>query len=144
MAAQDYWDTGLRRELAVGVFNALLVPRHRDAHSEVQGRSTIEQIVAGIGDRSSLIFFPEGTRGTGEAVAPFKSGLYYLCQRKPELQLVPAYLENLNRILPKGQFLPVPFISKLTFGHPTYLEPRESKPRFLERMRDAVCELRAQ
>jgi hypothetical protein len=62
--------------------------------------------------------------------------------QKPGLQLVPVYLENLNRVLPKGQFLPVPLISRITFGLPTVLDPLESKLEFLTRMRDAVCALK--
>jgi 1-acyl-sn-glycerol-3-phosphate acyltransferase len=144
IAAQDYWETGVRRMLAVGVFNSLLVPRHRGESSrEVAAQATIDHIAQEMGDRYSLIIFPEGTRGDGEAVGRFKSGLYYLCLQKPQVQLVPAYLENLNRILPKGEFLPVPFISRVTFGAPTFFDPAESKAAFIERMHRAVCELRA-
>jgi 1-acyl-sn-glycerol-3-phosphate acyltransferase len=144
VAAQDYWGRGVRRMLAVGVFNALLIPRRSTASpSEAQARETIDRLAEGMGDRYSLIIFPEGTRGTGEEVAPFKSGLYYLCMHKPNVQLVPAYLENLNRILPKGEFLPVPFISRLTFGSPLAFDPAESKSAFLDRARDAVCALKS-
>ncbi len=146
IAAQDYWNTGLRRKFAVDVFNALLVPRRE--HSGETGpdparaRDTIERIVEGMGEEYSLIIFPEGTRGTGEEVAPFKSGIYYLCLRKPGIQLVPAYIENLNRVLPKGEFLPVPLISRVNFGAAMFFEPSESKGTFLTRIRDAVCQLK--
>jgi 1-acyl-sn-glycerol-3-phosphate acyltransferase len=145
VAAQDYWSTGLRRKLAVDVFNALLVARHQGvtATRNAQARDTIDRIAEEMGDKYSLIIFPEGTRGTGEEVGPFKSGIYYLCLRKPALQLVPAYIENLNRILPKGEFLPVPFISRVTFGSPAFLEPSESKEHFLMRLRDALCALKS-
>ena len=95
-----------------------------------------------LGDSCSLILFPEGTRGSGDEVAAFKSGIYYLCQQRSDLRLVPAYLNNLNRILPKGEFLPVPFISRLTFGPPLRLDRDESKPEFLARARQAVCRLK--
>lgn len=146
VAAQDYWEKGLRRMLAVNVFRAVLVARRQSGQETLaaQGdpREAIEHMVEAMGDDNSLILFPEGTRGTGEEVAAFKSGLYYLCQRKPRLRLVPAYLNNLNRILPKGEFLPVPFISRLTFGPPIGLEAGESKPDFLARAREALCRLR--
>ena len=93
-------------------------------------------------DGDSLILFPEGTRGTGENIAPFKSGLYYLCQTRPELEATPVYLENLNRVLPKGAFLPVPLLSRVTFGPPIRLHQDESKVDFLARARAAMCELR--
>lgn len=146
VAAEDYWNGGLRRTLAVDVFNALLVHRGEHSgetgHDTAQARGTIDRIVEGMGEQYSLIIFPEGTRGTGEEVAPFKSGLYHLCLRKPGIQLVPAYIENLNRILPKGEFLPVPLISRVNFGAPTFFEPSESKQDFLARTRDAVCRLK--
>jgi 1-acyl-sn-glycerol-3-phosphate acyltransferase len=145
VAAEDYWDHGLRRTVAVGVFNALLIPRRRGNGSvEAQARETIDRIAAGMEDRYSLIIFPEGTRGTGDEVAPFKSGLYFLCRQKPGVQLVPAYMENLNRILPKGEFLPVPLISRLTFGSPLAFDPAEPKNAFLDRARNAICALKAQ
>jgi 1-acyl-sn-glycerol-3-phosphate acyltransferase len=147
-AAADYWSHGLRRKLAVGVFNAVLVSRHQhggDAGKVESGaRETIERIAEEMGDRYSLIIFPEGTRGTGETIAPFKSGLYYLCLQKPGVALVPAYIENLNRILPKGEVLPVPFISRVRFGETLFPERSESKPEFLARTRDAVCRLQHQ
>ena len=142
VAAQDYWSSGLRRALAVNVFRAVLVARHAAGEPAADPRAAIEHMVEAMGEDQSLILFPEGTRGSGEQVAPFKSGLYYLCQRRPGLRLVPAYLNNLNRILPKGEFLPVPFISKLTFGPAITLEAGESKAVFLERARAAVCRLK--
>lgn len=149
VAAQDYWNTGLRRALAVNVFRAVLVARHAaqseskpDNDASADPRLAIGHMLEAMGDTDSLILFPEGTRGTGEAVAPFKSGLYYLCQQRPGLRMIPAYLNNLNRILPKGEFLPVPFISKLTFGPAITLAAGEAKPSFLARAREAVCRLK--
>ena len=145
VAAQDYWEKGLRRALAVNVFRAVLVARHpagNDGQVAADPRLAIEHILEAMGTSNSLILFPEGTRGTGDQVAPFKSGLYYLSQKRPGLRLVPAYLNNLNRILPKGEFLPVPYISRLTFGPAITLEEGETKPVFLERAREAVCRLK--
>lgn len=146
VAAQDYWNRGLRRALVVNIFRAVLVTRHAgrsEGHEPpADPRLAIEHMLEAMGDTESLILFPEGTRGTGEEVAAFKSGLYYLCQQRPSLRLIPAYLNNLNRILPKGEFLPVPFISRLTFGPAMALEAGESKPAFLARAREAVCRLK--
>jgi len=148
VAAKDYWEGGVKAYLAQNVFRAVLVQRGAAAQAENEeearaaGRATIEQLAEALGETESLILFPEGTRGTGEAVAPFRSGLFHLAKRKPDAELVPVYLENLNRILPKGEFLPVPLISVLTFGAPMLVEESESKEAFLERARAAVCGLR--
>lgn len=150
VAAHDYWNAGLRRAVAVSVFRAVLVARHAaksetesEAHdASADPRLAIEHMLEAMANTDSLILFPEGTRGTGDEVARFKSGLYYLCQRRPGLRMIPAYLNNLNRILPKGEFLPVPFISKLTFGPAITLADGESKSAFLARAREAVCRLK--
>jgi len=147
VAAKDYWEKGVKAYLTQKVFQAVLVQRGGAAQAANKeeareaGRAVIEQLSVAMGEHESLILFPEGTRGTGESVAPFRSGLYYLAQRKPEAELVPVYLENLNRILPKGEVLPVPLISMATFGPPLRLVESESKDAFLERARAAVCAL---
>jgi 1-acyl-sn-glycerol-3-phosphate acyltransferase len=148
VAAKDYWESGVKAYLAQNVFHAVLIERGAashtasEEHARAAGRGTIEQLAEALGKADSLILFPEGTRGTGESVAPFRSGLYHLAKRRPDAELVPAYLENLNRILPKGEFLPVPLISMLTFGAPMHVGEGESKVAFLERARAAVCGLR--
>jgi len=143
VAARDYWERGrLRRYLARGVFNAVLVDRAGAGPAAERGRKAVDAMVGGLGDDHSLILFPEGTRGSGEAVASFRSGLYHLTRARPDVELVPVALENLNRILPKGEAIPVPMISRVTFGAGMHLEPGEDKNAFLERARRAVERLR--
>ena len=72
----------------------------------------------------------------------FKSGLYYLSKKRPDLELVPVYIDNLNRVLPRGEFLPVPLLSCITIGPPMWLEPKENKVDFLKRAREAVRRLK--
>jgi len=144
VAAEDYWGTGIRGYLAQRVFHAILVRRRSPAERRnaaealAESRNMTERLAEAMGTTNSLIIFPEGTRGTGESIGPFRSGLYYLAERRPEVELVPAYLENLSRILPKGEVLPVPLLSLVTFGEPLRLENAESKTSFLERARAAV------
>ena len=148
VAARDYWQSGFRSFLAQRVFRAVLVDRGVGSqgagaeHARKKRFEVIEQLALSLGESESLIFFPEGTRGSGEAVAEFKSGLYHLAKRRPDVELVPAYLENLNRILPKGEVLVVPLLSMLTFGAPLRVEEGESKVQFLHRSREALCSLR--
>jgi 1-acyl-sn-glycerol-3-phosphate acyltransferase len=140
VAAKDYWDRpGLRRYLGVKVFNAVLVDRQPAAH---QTQSPIDILLDGLGDRHSLIIFPEGTRGDGSTIAPFKSGLYRLGKARPDVELVPTYLNNLNRVLPKGEFVPVPMLASVSFGEPMQVRDNEDKNAFLERARNAILELR--
>jgi 1-acyl-sn-glycerol-3-phosphate acyltransferase len=145
VAARDYWERDMvRRYLAARVFNAVLIDRVATpgTASGQLGRQAVDQMAEALDDRHSLILFPEGTRGPGEDLAPFRSGLYHLCHARPDVEVVPVYLENLNRILPKGHLLPVPMLSRITFGAPLRLQPAEEKDAFLERARTAIQEMK--
>ncbi|MGD9128090.1 MAG: lysophospholipid acyltransferase family protein, partial [Planctomycetia bacterium] len=139
VAAKDYWMSGLvRRYLATKVFNALLIDR-----KEIKvHQSPVDLMIREMGGRDSLIIFPEGGRTPGSEINEFKSGLYYLCKKRPDLECVPVHIDNMSRILPRGQVLPVPLLSVVTFGAPMWIEAGESKASFLTRARDAVVALR--
>lgn len=143
VAGADYWDRGrTRRYLARRVFHAILVERAAASHSPVEATRSIEHIAAEMGGEYSIIVFPEGTRSLDGEVHPFKSGIYHLCRMKPDLELVPVYLANMNRILPKGEVVPVPLLGRVIVGEPLRLEPGEDKHAFLARARDALLQLR--
>lgn len=147
VGGRDYWgNSALRRYVSQKAFNAILIQRGSGNDDPEQAaaaaRAQIEHIAAEMGDRYSIIVFPEGSRGTGEQVRPFKSGLYHLCRMKPNLELIPVYLANMNRILPKGEVVPVPRVGSIVFGDPLYFVPGETKEDFLTRTRDAVAALK--
>lgn len=139
VAAKDYWEKGrVRRWISKRVFDAVLIDR-----KEIKvHRSPVDLMIDAIGDSCSLIVFPEGSRSAGPDVGEFKSGLYYLAKRRPDLELVPVHIDNMNRILPRGEVLPVPLLSCITFGSPIWLESREPKAEFLQRAREAVRRLK--
>jgi 1-acyl-sn-glycerol-3-phosphate acyltransferase len=139
VAAKDYWEQGrLRKYLATRVFNALLIDR-----KEIKvHHSPVDLMIREIGDRKSLIVFPEGGRSPDGSISEFKSGLYYLSKKRPDLELVPVHIDNLNRVLPRGEFLPVPLLSCISFGPPMWLEAGEPKGDFLNRAREAVRRLK--
>ncbi len=144
VAARDYWErTAMRRFLAETVFRAVLIERHPLAQNDgfAAAKTAVNQMAEALGKSNSVIVFPEGTRGPGDSVGPFKSGIYHLCARRPDVELVPVYLENLNRILPKGEVLPVPLLSTATFGPPIRFLPEEPKKAFLGRAREALWRL---
>ena len=105
-------------------------------------KDPIEILLEGLGERHSLIIFPEGTRGNGVQLGPFRSGLFRLGKARPDVELVPVYIDNLNRVLPKGEFVPVPMLASVSFGAPMRVEIGEEKDPFLERARSAILELR--
>jgi 1-acyl-sn-glycerol-3-phosphate acyltransferase len=138
VAAADYWEkNGLRRFLAKRVFNALLIERKNVTHRT----NPIPLIVEELDKGWSIIIFPEGTRSDGPEPREFKSGLYHLAKARPNVPLIPVYLENFNRILPKGEFLPAPLLATVMIGAPLQLRPDQPKAEFMEQCRQRVWEL---
>jgi 1-acyl-sn-glycerol-3-phosphate acyltransferase len=138
VAAKDYWSRGPTRRYIAGIFNALLIDR-----DEIKvHQSPIDVMIREMGEKHSLIVFPEGGRNVEEEMGEFKSGIYYLSKKRPDLEFVPVYIDNLNRVLPRGEFLPVPPLSCRTFGAPIWLEPGESKVEFLNRARESLRRLK--
>jgi 1-acyl-sn-glycerol-3-phosphate acyltransferase len=138
VAAKDYWNRGFLRRYVAKTYNAMLVDR-----KEIKvHQSPVDVMLREIGTTHSLILFPEGGRSAGDEVGEFKSGLYYLSKKRPDLELVPVHIDNMNRVLPRGEFLPVPLLSCITFGPPMWLETGESKNVFLARARQAVQRLK--
>ncbi|MBW3634587.1 MAG: 1-acyl-sn-glycerol-3-phosphate acyltransferase [Chloroflexi bacterium] len=137
VAARDYWEAGrLRQYLATRVFRAVLVDRQGGTLGQL--RAQMDHLIEALDAGDSLILFPEGTRGSGQEIGSFKSGLDYLARQRPDIDLVPVHLHNLDRIMPKGEFLPVPQLSRITFGSPLRLVDGEPKTAFLQRARKAV------
>ncbi len=138
VAARDYWGKpGLRRWFADRVFNALLIDRER-GDPEIDPLLPLSQALT---QGQSLILFPEGTRGREKLPGPFKSGLYHLAAKHPEAELVPVYLDNLYRSMPKGAHIPVPLTCAVRFGPAVPRVADEAKVDFLARARAAVVAL---
>jgi 1-acyl-sn-glycerol-3-phosphate acyltransferase len=137
VAAKDYWGGGVRRYIATKMLRAVLIDRARSDPNANPLAPLIEMLKLG----ESLIIFPEGTRGASAVPGQFKSGLYHLATQFPGAQLVPVYLENLHRALPKGAVLPIPMTCTVRFGTPMALAADETKEAFLERARGEVVKL---
>jgi 1-acyl-sn-glycerol-3-phosphate acyltransferase len=140
VAAHDYWTSNaLRQWLAGKVFRAVLIERK----NVTRENNPLAPMVAALAAGDSLIIFPEGGRTASGELGPFKSGIYHLAREVAGVELIPVYIDNLNRVLPKGEFLPVPILCSVHFGAPLQLEPGELKAAFLERARSAVLQLKA-
>jgi 1-acyl-sn-glycerol-3-phosphate acyltransferase len=139
VAGADYWTVSApRRFFGQRVFRAVLIERDRSMRQE----DPIALMAGALDAGSSLILFPEGTRNTTEQrLLPFKSGLYHLAAARPQVELLPVWIENLNRVMPKGEFIPIPLLCTATFGAPLTLREGENKTQFLGRARAALLAL---
>ncbi|HZX50723.1 lysophospholipid acyltransferase family protein [Pseudomonas sp. XK-1] len=138
VAGADYWQRdGLRRYLINKVFNGVLIDRERATPEH----NPLQPMLDALDQGDSLILFPEGTRNLEDGLLPFKSGLYHLTRLRPEVELVPVWIANLNRVMPKGRALPLPLLCTLSFGTPLEHLQDENKQAFLERARNALLAL---
>ncbi|UMZ12074.1 1-acyl-sn-glycerol-3-phosphate acyltransferase [Pseudomonas sp. MPFS] len=139
VAGADYWQkSGVRRYIINRVFNGVLIDRER---KEAVDNNPLQPMLEALESGDSLIIFPEGTRNPEDGLLPFKSGLYHLAKRYPQVEVIPVWIANLNRVMPKGRFLPLPLLCTISFGAPLAVEDGESKEDFLERSRAALLAL---
>jgi 1-acyl-sn-glycerol-3-phosphate acyltransferase len=138
IAARDYWtSTPLKHWITREVFNAVYVSRTRG-----EDEDPLAPLVEALTNGDSLVIFPEGTRGFQGEPMPFKAGLFHLAEQFPQVPLVPAWIDNVQRVMPKGEVIPVPLLCTVSFGAPLQRSAHEDKKTFLERARDAVVALR--
>jgi 1-acyl-sn-glycerol-3-phosphate acyltransferase len=138
IAAKDYWTSSpFKQWLTSAVFNAVYVDRQR-----TDDQDPLEPLLEALNNGDSLVIFPEGTRSNKGEPQAFKSGLFHLAEAFPQVQLIPAWIDNVQRVMPKGEVVPVPILCSVTFGAPLQLQAGEDKPAFLERAREAVVALR--
>ncbi|MAM61977.1 lysophospholipid acyltransferase family protein [Maritimibacter sp. UBA3975] len=140
VAASDYWlKSRLRAFAGRDVFRAVLIDRNPETRDE----DPVEKMVAALNEGASLIIFPEGGRNMGpDPLLPFKTGIYHVAHRRPDVELVPTWIENLNAILPKGEVIPVPLLCTVTYGQAVHLKDGEDKDAFLGRAAQALRALK--
>ncbi|SHM96057.1 1-acyl-sn-glycerol-3-phosphate acyltransferase [Rhizobacter sp. OV335] len=137
IAARDYWTSSpLKHWITREVFNAVYVSRVR-----TEDEDPLEPLVDALRNGDSLVIFPEGTRGNKGEPQAFKAGLYHLAEQFPDVQLIPTWIDNVQRVMPKGEVVPVPILCSVTFGAPMTLAAGEDKRVFLDRARSAVLAL---
>jgi 1-acyl-sn-glycerol-3-phosphate acyltransferase len=151
IAAKDYWTKSpFKKWITTEVFNAVYVERERKADESGVFSDPLQPLMEALKQGDSIIIFPEGTRGNEELPQRFKSGLYNLSLQFPGVVLVPAWINNIQRLLPKGEVVPVPVLCSVTFGAPMQVLQTsagddmqvEDHAAFAERARNAVIALK--
>ncbi|CAM4142518.1 hypothetical protein F901_02876 [Acinetobacter dispersus] len=140
IAASDYWlKDGLRRFLIQDTFSGVTIQRNRSDQQD-----PLQPVKDVLAEGYSIIFFPEGTRNLNDDVEmlQFKSGLYHLSQQFPDVEVVPVWISNLKRVMPKGAFIPLPLLSTVIFGKPLALDQLTGKDQFLQHAQQQLLKLK--
>jgi 1-acyl-sn-glycerol-3-phosphate acyltransferase len=139
VAAADYF---LRNGLVAWVtrtfFNILPIPR-----SEISRENNpLELMTCALDEGSALLLFPEGTRLTSddEQMQHFRSGVAHLVEARPDVPVLPVWVEGARRSLPKGSWIPVPFFCSLRIGET--IEVHGGRPEITRQLESAVLGLR--
>lgn len=140
VAASDYWlKDGFRQFLIKDTFNGVTIQRNREDQAD-----PLQPVKDALAQGYSIIFFPEGTRNLNDDIdlLPFKSGLYNLHQQFPEIEIVPVWISNLKRVMPKGAFIPLPLLSTVCFGYPLKQHLEMNKTEFIDYAHQQLLELK--
>ena len=140
IAASDYWlKDGFRRFLIQDTFSGVTIQRNRSDQQD-----PLQPVKDVLAEGYSIIFFPEGTRNLNDDIEllEFKSGLYHLSQQFPHVEVVPVWISNLKRVMPKGAFIPLPLLSTVIFGEPLVLDQFSDKQQFLQHAQQQLLKLK--
>ena len=141
-AAVEPWTVQKELPLVPPAPVAAPAPAPDIAPGSAEALAPLQPLIDALQSGDSIIIFPEGTRGNTGEPQKFKSGLFTLAQMFPEVVLVPAWIDNVQRVMPKGEVVPVPILCSVTFGAPIRLEAGEERRPFLVRARETVVALR--
>lgn len=122
VAAKGYWSKSIvRRFLANHVFRAILIDRNNVTRSS----DPLSPMLNALDQGDSLMIFPEGTRCCEDEPGEFKSGIFHLHRKRPDVPFIPVWLGNCSRVFPKGALVPIPVIAKVAIGDSinTHLKP---------------------
>ena len=73
---------------------------------------------------------------------PPEPGIFHLARWFPGVDIVPVWIANSHRILPKGLALPLPLLCSITFGAPLRWKEGQQQQEFLAEVRAALEALR--
>jgi 1-acyl-sn-glycerol-3-phosphate acyltransferase len=136
VAASDHFGRGAAGLFTRFILQAILVDRHNKP-----GVKALDPVLAALDEQRIVIFFPEGSRGEAEVLGKFRHGIAHLAQARPDVPIIPVYLHNMGKCMPKGAWLFVPFNCEMIVGPPADLSAvaAEEIPDHLRRLVEGLA-----
>jgi 1-acyl-sn-glycerol-3-phosphate acyltransferase len=131
-AAADYW---FKRPLLGNIVSLFLntFPFSRTGGAQAQLHSSSQLLKSGW----NLVLFPEGSRSPDGRIQEFKPGVGHLAN-ETGTPVVPVHIRGAQRIMPKGQKLPLPGPARVRIGKPMVPAAKEGSREFTVRVEKAV------
>lgn len=114
VAAQDYFARGFKAWFASTIMNVLPILRK----GFTEANHPLKIMGDAIDGGTTLILFPEGSRGEPEVMQTFKTGVARLLETRPTLRVVPCFCKGLGKALPRGDPIPLPVNAEVRIGVP--------------------------
>lgn len=139
VAAADYFcNTALKSFIFKTLLGLIPISRKvRKAPKEELFKEINDALRAG----ETIIIYPEGTRGEDNTIKEFKSGVSHIAQMNPDVPVIPMFINGPDKILPKGEFLFVPFIADVYVAEPMLYDGSSTKD-FTDKIRYVVGDLK--
>ncbi|HJR46072.1 MAG TPA: 1-acyl-sn-glycerol-3-phosphate acyltransferase [Actinomycetota bacterium] len=131
-AAEDYFFKGrVRGAIVTALTGAFPFPRH--------GSAGLDRAAVLLGNGSSVLLYPEGTRSRNGSVGRFHCGVAKLVQQGATV--VPVGIAGTGSVLPKGNRLPRRAAVAVVFGEPRSFARNLSPDEVAQALRNDVCSL---
>ena len=117
VAAADYFfKNRFLKWFALNIVGIIPLERH--------GRKSKEDLFAGckeaLENEDILILYPEGSRGDAGKMSELKKGIFYISNLVEKTAVTPVVMNGLNKALPKGEALLVPFNCDVIIGEQVF------------------------
>lgn len=140
VAAGDYFGRNKIAEFLSGfMVNMLLISRDK-VTAKINPLEVMDKLLK---DGSSILIFPEGSRGEAEVMQDFKHGTAILLKKNPGIPFIPVFLKGMGKALPKGDPFLLPMQCEVKIGEPIFINDVENKsiPEITETIRQKIVEL---
>jgi 1-acyl-sn-glycerol-3-phosphate acyltransferase len=140
VAAADYFGRNRFISFISWLFiNVVLIPRKRA--TEEGEKDPIEIMDQLLKKGKSMILFPEGSRGKAGKLQPFKKGIGFVLDQNRNVPVIPVYMQGIGRVLPKGNKIILPSLTKIYFGEAIHIND-ESIEEIVMKIEEAVLQLK--
>lgn len=140
IAAKDYFFDQTDKGYLQHLMNLVPIERKSGTKGLMESINICKQFLQQ--GQKALIIYPEGTRSNTGKISKFKEGAIIMANEL-QIPIVPAYIHNANKALPKGSYIIRPTGISVSFGKPIFLETKEDRKELFAYYKTMALELQS-